>query len=123
VTVEFITAIVARVRTVTALATKTYFEVVPTSATLPYALVTYSGSMRDYHKETFVINVDIYGKGPDTTALEGIVKGVSDALDRYSFVTATMGLTLFKENTLMIPDPNENIRHRRIVLQAQTYFK
>ena len=122
-TVEFITAIVTRIKTVSALATKTYFEVAPSTAVLPYAIVTYSGSIKNYDMENFAINVDIYGKGPDTTTLEGIVKSVSDALDHYTTTSSTMGMTLFKDNSFMVPDPNENIRHRRLTFQAQTYFK
>lgn len=117
----FLTAIQARIKTVSALSNKVYFEVAPTTATLPYAVYSYVGSITDFDMENFVLNVDLWGNAPNTTTLEQITKSVSDALNNYSYVSGNTGFILIKSATLMIADPNEAIRRRRLVFEAHTY--
>ena len=118
----FLTAIYARIKTVTALSNKVWVEVAPSTAQTPYAVFNYSSSIVNYDSEVFTINVDIWADKNQTTTLDQITKSVSDALQGYTYNSSTSGFKLFKQSTLMIPDPNETIRRRRLVFEAHTYL-
>jgi hypothetical protein len=118
----FLTAIYARIKTVSALSNKVWVEVAPSTAQTPYAVFTYDSSVVNYDSEVFSLKVDVWADKNQTTTLDQITKSISDALQGYTYNSSTSGFKIYRQSTLMVPDPNETIRRRRLTFNVHTYL-
>jgi len=117
--IAWLTAIATRLKTVTS---KVYLEEAPTNAVMPYIVYSITGSIDSYDMDAIALEVDVWGTGPDTTALETMANSVRAAMDNYSVVNANVGATCYYEGTLQIKDPIENIRRRRVSFTVNSYY-
>jgi len=103
---------------------RVFFNVAPDTVVFPYIVFDIPNSMNDGVLETFVIDIDVWDIEADTTALETLVGTIDNALHRNTiYIDDKMGITLHRENRLIIHDDDPRIRRRKYVYQARTYQK
>jgi hypothetical protein len=117
--IAWLTLIATKLKTVTS---KVYFEEAPTGAVMPYIVYSVSGSIDSYDMDAVALEVDVWGKGPDTTALETMAESARKALDNYTATNASVGATVYYTGQLTTTEAIENIRRRRLSFEVNSYY-
>ncbi len=110
--------------TIRAVAPHAYLEEAPKDATYPYVVYRLPTSTEEEHREDFILEVSLWDRGLDTTAVEGLTANVDAALNRMKHLAPAldMQVSVYRINRLMIPDPDPMIRRRELRYQLKAYF-
>ena len=103
-------------------ADRVYHEQADKGAAYPYVVYKFPNSLDDEIREDFILEVDIWGKGPHTLPLEELAGQISRRLNRARHINGSVATTIFKTNQLAIPDPDVNIRRRQVRFECRTFF-
>ena len=110
---------------------RSYFEKAPQrdpatglSPAYPYVTFVFPSSNAVFRREDFILEVDLWGNDPDTTALEELTSAVDAVLDRKMvFIKNELAVRFYRVNRSMIPDPDDRLRHRQLRYECKTYLE
>ena len=105
-------------------AARVYLEKAPEGTDFPYVTYRFPTSNEAEFREDFILEVNLWDHGEDTTALEELTEDVDEALNRTKHLTATadMQLSVYRINRMMIPDPDPKIRRRELRYEVKAYL-
>lgn len=101
-----------------------HLEKAPDKTKFPY--ITYEldipGDDEDYRQD-IVLEVDVWGNSPNTTEIDGYCNEIDALFHREYENNADFQVSCYRISRLMVPDPDEKIRHRNLKYMLKTYFK
>lgn len=102
-------------------ASKVYFEDAPFDAVAPYVTFSFPSSFHNGRLEVIVLDVDAWGVGNSTAAVENLSEDIRNAIDKFAINIAGLGCSIFFDRRLSINDTDENIIRRKYVYQIRIY--
>lgn len=99
-----------------------HLEQAPEGTAYPYITYNLPNSNEQEFREDFILEVNIWDKSSDTTALETLTDNVDKKINRLKYIDENMQVSFYRINRMMIPDPDPNIRRRELRYQVKTYF-
>ena len=101
---------------------RVWLERAPRNAVVPYVVYLVPSSADAEIREDFVVEVTIWGRGPDTTALEQLTDDVDRAMQRLYYLDGNLSARLYRTGRLMLPDPDPHVRRRELRYLAKVHF-
>jgi len=112
-----------KLKTITELE-EVYYEIADTEALFPHAVITFdSVDLGDINRHDYVVNVDVYDRGPSASQVEGICDKIENIFCNLNAPTDAVLPTFYLESRQSIADEDKAIRRRLVRLQAQNYDK
>lgn len=113
--------------TITGVHARSYLEEAPedlsgTRPAFPYVVYSLPTSNEVEHREDFILEINLWDYGADTTALEELTQNMDDALNRKHYLATGLLVVIYRINRMMIPDPDPAIRRRELRYQVKTYM-
>jgi hypothetical protein len=101
---------------------KVYLEQAPAKTPFPYVVFNLPNSDEAEFREDFVLEVDVWDKSPDTTALETLTVSIDQALSRLKHLDTNFQASFYRVSRLMLPDDDPTIRRRQLRYQVKAYL-
>lgn len=101
---------------------RVYFVDAPEDETFPYVVYNLPTSTEAENREDFMLEVDIWDKAKDTTAIETLTQSIDTLLNREHAVNSKVLVNLYRVNRLVLTDDDKSIKRRQLTYQAKTYF-
>ncbi|MBU9724125.1 MULTISPECIES: DUF3168 domain-containing protein [Bacillaceae] len=98
-----------------------HHENAPDDAEYPFVVYNFPNSVDDGSLENFVLELDIWDNKADTTEMETIIGSIDKALHRRTVAIGDLSMSFYRENRLVITDPDKRLRRRQYVYQVRTY--
>jgi len=113
--------------TITGVHARSYLEEAPediagTRPAFPYVVYSLPTSNEIEHREDFILEINLWDRGADTTVLEELTQNMDDALNRKHHLDTGLLIIIYRINRMMIPDPDQEIRRRELRYQARVYL-
>lgn len=101
-----------------------YFETAADSALYPHIVFNFREiDLDDLSRQDYILEVDIWTKGTDTTTIDNLADSVEDLLQGENLPQDHILPTFYKRDRKSIEDPDKSIKHRRIRFIIQNYIR
>ena len=101
----------------------TYLEEAPQGTAYPFITYSLTSSTEDFQREILILEVNVWDRNNDTTALEGYADQVNLAFHRFKyFKKGELQTSIYRFGRSMIPDPDPLIKRRQLLFQCKTYL-
>lgn len=101
-----------------------FLEEPPQGTPYPYATFEFNPSQEDFQREILILEINVWDKNTDTTALETYADNIDKALHRFKYYKKDVLQTcIYRLNRSMIADPEPLIKRRHLLFQCKTYFQ
>lgn len=98
-----------------------HYEYAKSNTVAPFIVFKLPNSNEAENREDFTLEVNVVDVNPDTTNLETIVSGIVNHFKNLRLMTESSFLIFHKEGRFMVPDPDPNLRKRRIRFIVKQY--
>jgi hypothetical protein len=99
-----------------------YFELAPSNAVFPYIVYKLPNSTNvESDRQDYVLQVDVWDNKSDTTALETLTNDIDKKLNKMEHLDFTQFIKIERENRLMVPDTDPEIRRRQLRYTVKQY--
>ena len=106
------------------LTTNVYFEQSADNALYPHIVFSFKEiSLGDISRQDYTLDVDLWTKGTNTTAIDELADKVEDLLHKENLPQTNILPTFYKIDRKSILDPDKTIKHRLIRFQIQNYVR
>jgi hypothetical protein len=106
------------------LTTNVYFEQATDNAMYPHIVFSFREiNLDDLSRQDYTLNVDVWDKGTNTTAIDTLADSVEDLLHTQNLPQTNVLPTFYKIDRKSIEDPDKSIKHRLVRFQIQNYVK
>lgn len=106
------------------LTTNVYFEQAADNAMYPHIVFSFREiNLDDLSRQDYTLNVDVWDKGTNTTAIDTLADSVEDLLHSQNLPQTNVLPTFYKIDRKSIEDPDKSIKHRLVRFQIQNYVK
>jgi hypothetical protein len=106
------------------LTTNVYFEQAADNAMYPHIVFSFREiNLDDLSRQDYTLNVDVWDKGTNTTAIDTLADSVEDLLHTQNLPQTNVLPTFYKIDRKSIEDPDKSIKHRLVRFQIQNYVK
>lgn len=106
------------------LTTNVYFEQATDNAMYPHIVFSFREiNLDDLSRQDYTLNVDVWDKGTNTTAIDTLADSVEDLLHTKNLPQTNVLPTFYKIDRKSIEDPDKSIKHRLVRFQIQNYVK
>ena len=106
------------------LTTNVYFEQATYNAMYPHIVFSFREiNLDDLSRQDYTLNVDVWDKGTNTTAIDTLADSVEDLLHTQNLPQTNVLPTFYKIDRKSIEDPDKSIKHRLVRFQIQNYVK
>lgn len=106
------------------LTTDVYFEQAIDNALYPHIVFSLRKvNLNDLHRQDYILEVDIWDKGNDTTAVDALADNVEDLLHKQNLPQTNILPTFYKIDRKSIVDSDKTIKHRLVRFQIQNYVR
>ena len=106
------------------LTTNVYFEQAADNAMCPHIVFSFREiNLDDLSRQDYTLNVDVWDKGTNTTAIDTLADSVEDLLHTQNLPQTNVLPTFYKIDRKSIEDPDKSIKHRLVRFQIQNYVK
>lgn len=106
------------------LTTNVYFEQASDNAMYPHIVFSFREiNLDDLSRQDYTLNVDVWDKGTNTTAIDTLADSVEDLLHTQNLPQTNVLPTFYKIDRKSIEDPDKSIKHRLVRFQIQNYVK
>ena len=106
------------------LTTNVYFENANDGAMYPHIVFDFREvNLGDLSRQDYVLEVDIWSKGYDTTEVDELADKVEDLLQAQNLPQTRILPTFYKIDRRSIKDPDKDIKHRQVRFQIQNYVR
>jgi len=99
-----------------------YYDVAPEGAVYPYIVFRFPTSATEYQREDFLLDISIWDKQLDSTAVETLATSINNILDRAKIHTAQVTTSIYLDGRYTLPDPDTMIRRRLLRYTCKTYL-
>lgn len=106
------------------LTTDVYFEQAIDNALYPHIVFSLrEANLNDLHRQDYILEVDVWDKGNDTTAVDALADNVEDLLHMQNLPQTNILPTFYKIDRKSIDDSDKTIKHRLVRFQIQNYVR
>lgn len=106
------------------LTTDVYFEQAIDNALYPHIVFSLREvNLNDLSRQDYILEVDVWDKGNDTTAVDALADNVEDLLHKQNLPQTNILPTFYKIDRKSIVDSDKNIKHRLVRFQIQNYVR
>lgn len=106
------------------LTTNVYFEQAADNAMYPHIVFSFREiNLDDLSRQDYTLNVDVWDKGTNTTAIDTLADSVEDLLHTQNLPQTNVLPTFYKIDRKSIEDPDKSIKHRLVRFHIQNYVK
>ena len=99
-----------------------YFEQAADSALYPHIVFDFREiDLGDINRQDYVLEVDIWTKGTNTTTIDELADSVEDLLQAENLPQTRILPTFYKIDRRSIIDQDKNLKHRQVRFQIQNY--
>lgn len=106
------------------LTNKVYFEQAEDGALYPHIVFDFREvNLGDLSRQDYILEVNVWTKGYDTTAADELADKVEDLLQAKNLPQTRILPTFYKIDRKSIIDQDKDIKHRMVRFQIQNYVK
>lgn len=106
------------------LTTDVYFEQARDNALYPHIVFSLREvNLNDLHRQDYILEVDVWDKENDTTAVDALADNVEDLLHMQNLPQTNILPTFYKIDRKSIVDSDKKIKHRLVRFQIQNYVR
>ena len=106
------------------LTTDVYFEQAIDNALYPHIVFSLREvNLNDLHRQDYILEVDVWDKENDTTAVDALADNVEDLLHMQNLPQTNILPTFYKIDRKSIVDSDKKIKHRLVRFQIQNYVR
>lgn len=99
-----------------------YFEQAADSALYPHIVFDFREiDLGDINRQDYVLEVDIWTKGTNTTTIDELADSVEDLLQAENLPQTRILPTFYKIDRRSIIDQDKTLKHRQVRFQIQNY--
>lgn len=99
-----------------------YFEQAADSALYPHIVFDFREiDLGDINRQDYVLEVDIWTKGTNTTTIDELADNVEDLLQAENLPQTRILPTFYKIDRRSIIDQDKTLKHRQVRFQIQNY--
>lgn len=99
-----------------------YFEQAADSALYPHIVFDFREiDLGDINRQDYVLEVDIWTKGTNTTTIDELADSVEDLLQAENLPQIRILPTFYKIDRRSIIDQDKTLKHRQVRFQIQNY--
>lgn len=98
---------------------RVYLTNAPDDATFPYVVFHFPTGFSQGEMMIYNLDVDVWGKDPDTTEIDGIAHDIWLGLNRMRYLDDTGQFTVYWMNRLMLDDDEPQIQRRKLIFQVR----
>lgn len=105
-------------------ADRVYHEEAPPNAEFPYVTYKFTNSNTVEAREDFILQIDIwhYTDTRYTLPLETLTQNIKEQLSFTKHISDGIQTSIYLENRIAVPEPEENIFRRQLRFLCKTYL-
>ena len=104
--------------------TNVFFEQATDDALYPHIVFSFRTiDLGDLSRQDYILEIDVWDKGTDTTAIDSMADSVEDLLQAENLPQENILPTFYLIDRKAIPDTDKAIKHRLIRFQIQNYVR
>lgn len=104
--------------------TNVFFEIADDEALYPHIVFSFKEiDLDDLSRQDYMLYVDIWTKGTDSTGIDDLADSVEDLLQAQNLPQTYVLPTFYKRDRKSIDDSDKSIRHRLVRFQIQNYVR
>lgn len=106
------------------LTSNVYFEIATDNAMYPHIVFNFDSiNLGDLSRQDYMLNIDIWDKGNNSTAIDQLADQVEALLQAQNLPQTTILPTFYLVDRRSILDEDKQIKHRLVRFQVQNYVR